>query len=232
MAYSTLEGIVGTPQPRDIFIPDTTQRFPLGTVINAVDPVFGFGEFIYGQCGATPIGVGRLSYFASNTYIASDVPNTANLGRALMVSAAAMAANTYGFFQISGLAPWSCTASVAAGTSFGITAAGQVGANAAGKQILNAQVVQPSTYAPTKTVQTVTGSPVVSMGDVSGLFVGLPISGAGIPGGTTISAINPNQNQITMSANATATGSVTGTFTHTGFLLVYFQRAFAQGAIT
>lgn len=233
MTYAFTEGIVGAPQPRDIFVPDTTQRMPLGSVITGVDPVFGEGEFVYGQCGAVGISIGRLSYFPSNNYVAADVPNTANLGRGVYVSAAAMAANTYGWFQRSGQGPWSCTASVAAGTSFGITAAGQVGANSAGKQILGANIVQPSTYAPTKlNVQTITGSAILSMGDTGGLFVGLPVSGAGIPGGTTITAINPNQNQVTMSANATATGTITATFTWTGFLLVQFARPIAQGAIT
>lgn len=233
MPYSIMEGTIGTPPPGDIFVPDTVQKFPLGTIIQGVDPFFGFGEFVYGKAGGSGIGVGRVSYFAAETYVASDIPNTANLGRALMTSVAAMAANTFGWFRTRGMGPWSCTASVAAGTSFGITGAGQVGANSAGKQILNAQIVQPSTYAPTKAgCNTVNGSTRVSVPNIDGLFVGLTVSGTGIPGSTTITAIDSSQNFLTLNNAATATGSVTLTFTWTTFLLVMTNGAFAQGAIT
>ena len=56
---------------------------------------------------------------------------------------------------------------------------------------------------------TTSGSPTVQVGTSIGLYVGVSITGAGIPASTTITAINTGvtPNTITLSANATATGS-------------------------
>ncbi|HEY6022771.1 MAG TPA: hypothetical protein VIV34_01185, partial [Pseudolabrys sp.] len=65
--------------------------------------------------------------------------------------------------------------------------------------------------------------------------VGMAVTGTGIPASTTISAINPD-NTVVMSANATATGSVsvTGTYNDgTNFWnVLVVDRPLAQGAIT
>ena len=52
---------------------------------------------------------------------------------------------------------------------------------------------------------TVSGSPTVTVPNVTGLTVGMPVSGAGIPAGTTIAAIGTTT--ITLSANASAAGT-------------------------
>jgi len=56
---------------------------------------------------------------------------------------------------------------------------------------------------------TTSGSPTISVGTSIGLLTGTTITGAGIPAGTTITAINSVAvpNTLTLSANATATGS-------------------------
>ena len=56
---------------------------------------------------------------------------------------------------------------------------------------------------------TTSGSPTVSVATTIGLLTGVTITGAGIPAGATITAINTavTPNTITLSANATATGS-------------------------
>jgi hypothetical protein len=51
------------------------------------------------------------------------------------------------------------------------------------------------------------------MASTTGLFAGMPVSGTGIPGGTTILSVN-SSTQITLSANATASGTVTLTVTN------------------
>ncbi|MBK8095116.1 MAG: autotransporter-associated beta strand repeat-containing protein [Verrucomicrobiaceae bacterium] len=53
------------------------------------------------------------------------------------------------------------------------------------------------------TAATTTSSPVVALADTTGLTIGMPIAGAGIPPGTTISSID-SATQITLSQNATA----------------------------
>jgi hypothetical protein len=68
------------------------------------------------------------------------------------------------------------------------------------------------------------GSPTVTMTTTAGLVVGQPVSGTGIPAGTTITAITPGVS-ITLSQNATAAGtSVTGSVANT-----YTGRTIVQG---
>lgn len=211
--------------------PDTTQRFPLGTVVFVDDAFFGGGEFIYGKSAAA-MDPGRLT-FPDFGWVMTDLPNTALLGYPIYVCRQVFsAASQFGWFQRSGSAPVQTAASVAAGVAVGIGAAGKAGTLAASKQIVNAVVQKASTYAPTQAnCQTYSGSPRINLNGVSGLFKGLAVSGTGIPGGTTILSVD-NENQITLSANATASGSVTLTFTWTNFLLLGIDRAFGQGAIT
>lgn len=230
MTFLVTDGLLGNQPIGDIFIPDTVQRLPLGQVIEAVDvDFFGWGQFVYGKASAAIALPGRLQ-FADYQWNMADIPNTANTGYPVYVAKAAMAINTFGWFQIAGFSPIQTANSVAIGTATGIAAAGQLGTLAAGKQLLSARVVQPSTFAPTKTIQTQNGSPVIRVQNNAGLFIGLTISGTGVSG--TVIAVNPNGNEVTLSANASATGTVTGTFTWTGFLGVQFNSAHVQGAIT
>jgi fibronectin-binding autotransporter adhesin len=62
------------------------------------------------------------------------------------------------------------------------------------------------------------GSAVVSLApgtnyaDMVGLAVGMPVTGTGVPGGTTVLSINASGNVFNLSANATATGTQSLTF--------------------
>lgn len=70
-----------------------------------------------------------------------------------------------------------------------------------------------TTLAPTFTKTssgTTSTSTTVTMADTSGLFIGMGISGTGIPAGSFITAITPGTN-VTISAAATQTGSITAT---------------------
>jgi hypothetical protein len=230
MTFLVTDGLLGNQGIGDFAIPDTVQRFTLGQVIEAVDSdFFGWGQFVYGKALAAIALPGRLN-FADYQWNMADIPNTANTGYPVYVNKAAMAINTFGWFQIAGFAPMQTANTVAIGVATGIAAAGQLGTLAAGKQLLNARVVQPSTFAPTKTIFTQNGSNVIGVQNTAGLFIGLTITGTGVSG--TVTAINPNGNNVTLSANATATGTVTGTFTWTGFLGIQFNSAHVQGAIT
>lgn len=225
-----LRGILGL-QPADIaYVPDTTQRFPLGYVTDFNDPYYGWQKMIYAQAAAAQ-ETGSLVFF-TNAWVATDIPNTANTGLSIGVAKTAMAINTYGWYILSGQAPWSATASVAAGVAFGITAAGQVGANTAGKQILGARVNIAGTGTFTRTVQTFSGSTRFVTSSCDGLFIGLAISGTGIAGSSTIATIDPSSNTFTTNNAATANGTVTATYTYTNFLIVYANSPFVQGAIT
>jgi hypothetical protein len=233
--YRAVNPVAGAGPFNELLTPDTTQRFALGQVIDAVDSYFGFARFVYLMTPtSTAIAPGRLVTIKDETFVVQDIPNTANTGYPVFVARqniASNAANQYAWFQTEGLAPVQAAASVAQGVAVGVGAAGKAGTNSAGKQLLGMSVLEASTFTLTKTVQTVTGSAVMRVSSTDGLFVGLTPSGSGIAAGT-ISALDPSGTAFTDTANATATASVTGTFTYTNFLLVYMQNCHVQGAIT
>lgn len=225
-----LPGILGHQAAGDLMVPDTTAKVTLGTVMDFLDPYYGLQRMVYGKAAAAQ-ETGSLVYF-DNNWTATDIPNTANLGYPIAVAKANMAANSYGWYITQGLAPWSATASVAAGTAFGITGAGQVGANSAGKQILGARIAVAGTGTFTRTITTSNGSTTMKATSTDGFFVGLAISGTGVAASSTIASIDPDGVTFTTNNAATASGTVTGTLTYTNFLLVYANNPFGQGAIT
>lgn len=228
--FAPIAGTVGVQPFNTLFIPDTTQRWPLGMVNDAVDPYFGYGRFVYAKAVAAQTPGSMV--FIDNTFIATIMPSTANLGRNVYFAAQNFAINTFGWYQFEGMLPASASASVATGVAAGIGTAGNLGANSAGKQVLNIMVQQASAFTITKTnAQTTNGLPQIGVSNVDGLFVGLALSGTGIAAGT-IASIDPSGRFITSTANSTATGSVTMTGTYTNFLLVTVNGAFTQGAIT
>lgn len=225
--YSTNSGLCGAPL---IFTKNTVQAdIPLGTIVQASDPFFGVGEFIYLKAAGT-ITRGNLVVWDLSNF-ATACPNTPNMARSVGVALDTLASGDYAWFQISGQAIVSTTASVAAGTSFGITGAGTVGAITAGKQILNAVSAAPGTTTAVKTAQTVNGSPIIKVNNTNGWFPGITLTGTGVSG--TVTSIAADGLSVVASANASATNagvSVTGTYT--GFIQASIDRPFAQGAIT
>lgn len=224
--------------------PDTTQREVLGTIITACDPVWGGVEMIYARASASirAFGIVTLQSTWDATLggfrvDATEVTNTANLGRNLAVAMAAMTVGQFGWFAISGNVPVNCNASVAAGTTFGIAAAGQGGANTAGKQILSAVISVAASQTQAKAnCSAANGSTLLQVTNSDGWFVGAYLSGIGIAAGTTVSAIDPSGRFVTLSAATTAivTGTVTATYNNATiyYNIATLSRPFAQGAIT
>lgn len=229
MTYAVQFDYIGVPGINLAYTPDTTQRAPIGATVTAVDPYFQAGDFFYGKATGT-ITAGQLVTWDKYDNVTA-CPNTANLGAPVGVALLAFTTGQFGWFQIAGTAPLSATASVAQGTTFGITAAGQVGANTAGKQVLNAKSAGASTLTVVKAgCNTLNGSATLQVPNSDGWFIGITLSGTGISG--TVTAISPDGRSVTMSANATATGAISATGTYTGFILASFDRPFSQGAIT
>lgn len=243
--FAVLDSLVGAPQIQFLGLTaDATPRAAPGTFVTAIDQYWGTGEFIYarangsirafGLCVLTPVFDSALG---SWRFDMTEVPNTANLGRMLAVSALALTAGQYSWFQIGGITPVNCSASVAADTTFGIAAAGQGGANSAGKQILNARVIAPATTAVVKANAAAnSGSLVLQVSNSDGWFVGAYLSGTGIAAGTTIASIDPTGRFVTLSAATTAAvaGAVTATYNNAAvfYNVAHLNRPFAQGAIT
>lgn len=184
---------------------------------------------------SSTFGVGRWVHIDKNGSIL-DVPATANTGRPCYVCLSSFTAGNVtpqgGWVMRSGICPALFSVAATAGPVYRGTAGNATPTAAAGSQILNATTLIAAASAFTRSVKTQTGSAIVQMSRVNGIFPGIAISGTGIPGGATVIAVDPSGTAVTISANATATGTVTGTFTPTGFGIVHINRPFIQGQIT
>lgn len=245
MNYSQVDNIVGYPQIQFAgLVADTTPRVQPGNFLSAVDNWWGAGEFIYARAAGTIRMLGLVtllpvfdSTLNSWRFDATEAPNTANLGKMVGVATNAFTSGQYGWFGISGLFPVNCTSSIAADTALGIVAAGQGGALAAGKQLLNARVVGAATTTVAKAGATAnSGSTVLQVPNADGWFVGAYLSGTGIAAGTTVASIDPSGHYVTLSAATTAlvNGTVTATYNNATIFynIVHLNRPFLQGAIT
>lgn len=240
MAYSQVTPVIGMVQQGYVNQIDTVQRAALGTTITAVDNYFGSGEFMYVQFPASAaITQGQVlvmtGFGGSAGHSVAVATNAANTGKPVSIcinAVSSVASVQYGWVMISGNAVIKTTASVAAGTTVGIdvTTGGSIAANSAGRQMLNAICVAPSTTTVVKTAQLTNGSPVIRVSNVDGWVPGLTASGTGVSG--TITSIDPDNRTVTLSANASASGSSSVTMTYTGFNVVNINRPCLQGAIT
>lgn len=133
MAYAIENDLLGQQKIGTV---DTVQEFQLGTIVTAVDPVYGGGEFVYLKgVAATAIGsvVSYDQYNGTSTLWAG----TANKSYPLAFATAATVANTYGWYQISGAVVAAISGTVAAGDNAFFQAAGVISSTAvAGKQVL------------------------------------------------------------------------------------------------
>lgn len=271
MRYGPLIPYVGARPMQDYFLPandlgfgvtgistyggpgSTPPFMPPGCIVSGFDNYWGGVEFMYVQANGTinawnlvqiipAVVSGRFQFQATQ------VANTANQARPVGVAIQQMATGQFGWVAVSGLVPVNCTASVAANTVFGIAAAGQGGASAAGKEIENAVVILPATTTVSKSVLLTSGSPIVLVtgnNTIDGLFVGTAVSGTGIPANAVVASLNEDGRRFTMSTgpgvtgaalNATASGGITLTGTYndgTNFYnIAQLGRPFAQGRIT
>lgn len=241
MPYGSLS-VVGNQQVALFGLPDTTERHQAGLTITVEDPYWGSSEVIYVRANGT-IRQGGLVVLTPSLvsgrwrWDATEVPNTANLGRPVYVAMTSMTAGQFGWVSNMGIIPVNCNASVAADTTFGIAAAGQGGANSAGKQVLNARVIAAAstTVAKANCVAN-SGSNRLSVPSADGWFIGAYLSGTGIAAATTVTDIDPSGTIVTLSANTTAlvNGTVTATYNNgtVFYNVAHIDRPFAQGAIT
>lgn len=223
-------------------LPDTTERHESGLPVFASDPYWGGAELVYCRANGT-VAQNALVVLTPSLqtggyrYDVVECPNTANLGRAVGVAMTSMTSGQFGWVLISGVVPIRATASVAADTTFGITGAGQIGANSAGKQILGGRVVAPATTTVVKTNCTASNNSTrLIVPNSDGWFAGVYLSGTGIAAGSVVTDIDPSGNIVTLSAVTTAqvNGSVTATYNNATvfFNVAHLSRAIAQGAIT
>lgn len=239
--FAAISPTAGTQPFNDWFVPDTTQKHALGFKVTAIDPYWGAGEFMYVKSNDA-ILKGSLCTFANTApYIqAFLVPNTANTGFPVVVAMNNMPSGTFGWVQTYGIAVVKTNATVASGAAIGIGAAGIAGTNAAGKQVLNARVLQSALGTTTVTATTKNASYVLKTNGYDGLFLGATLSGTGIPAATVVAKLDADGQTVYMGSAigtvgdklATADGTITLTGTYTGYGLLQISNSFVQGAIT
>jgi len=235
--FVSIGAYLGHQPFNDWFAPDTTARHPLGTVVTAVDNFWGTGRFIYLK--STDAVLKGSVVMWSEVYDSVLFPNTAGTGFSYAVAMAPAASGTYFWAQIEGRVVYKTNATVAADAVVGITAAGIVGAAAAGKQLLGTRNRIAATGTKTFTALTYNGLGYVDVkSGYDGAFLGMALSGTGIPASTVVAALSPDGKRITLGSAigtcdklATATGSITLTGTYTGYGSAIVNDPFVQGQI-
>lgn len=103
MAFRHVENRIGLQPIADV---STTQQHPLGTIVRAVDPTYGEGEFIYVK-GATNGAVGSWAYYNSDDY-ATSLASADGTGALCVFMSVLDASTDYGWAQIQGKAQGLC----------------------------------------------------------------------------------------------------------------------------
>ena len=237
----TVANYVGAPQVTSWFVADDSARAPTGMIMSGDDPYWGGREYMYvyaagsiAQFAAVAISASLVS--GKMRIEATEVANTANLGRSLGVAMVGASLGQYIWVCLSGLTPIKSGASVSADTAFGITAAGTVGAISNGKQVCNARNVLAATTTVAKANCVANSSSYkLQVPNSNGWFIGAYLSGTGIASGTTVVSIAPNGTEVTLSAATTAvvSGTVTATYNNSTvyYNVAYINRPFAQGQV-
>lgn len=241
--YSPLNPIVGLSQMTPIFdaVADTAPSVTDGTIVAAIDPWWGGAEFVYAKAEGAIRNKGLVMFVPTFdatdkrwNWDATELADSANLGRSVGVAVRALADEEYGWFQITGLTPVNCDADVAADTAFGVAATGQGGALTAGKEILNARVAAPATTTVAKTnCYSEAGSYEIEVTNSDGWFIGAYMSGTGVGANAKITKISPDGRRVTVDVVSTAriTGTVTATYNNATIFynVVFLNRPHLQG---
>ena len=107
MAFIIRNPIVGT---QDIATTDTTARHPLGTTVDAVDPTYAEGRFVYAK-GVASTAVGSVVLINQDDYSTSLLAAN-DIGK-VGFAMSANVASQYGWYQVSGRAVGKVLASFA-----------------------------------------------------------------------------------------------------------------------
>lgn len=238
MRFSPVGALTGTPI--NFLAAQTLQTMQLGARLQATDSDYstlasiGNGGGItamYVRC-PTVINTGRLVH-VDKDFVVSDVPVTAGTGRPVFVVLSPFGPGaSFGWVGREGAFPVQFSVPATAGPVFA-GASGQASPTAAaGRQLLNATTLLGSAAAFTRFARTRAGLNFIVLNDTTGIFPGMAVSGAGIPGGAVVAGFEQDNTTVRLSVNCTASASVNTTFTHTGYGIVQLESAFVQGQIT
>lgn len=218
--------VAGVQPFNDWFDPDTVQRMQLGVMVEAIDPYWGHGVFQYVKSNDAILKGSACIVGTMPTFLATLYPNSANLASPVGFAMTPLPSGEFGWLQICGATVYKTGSTVAADVPIGITAAGIVGTFAAGKGFFGVHNVKSATAttALTNTQTTNNSSVLLCPAGYDGWFLGMALSGTGIPASTVVAKLDPDGRTVYMGSAigtvdkvATATGSVTVTGTYTGF---------------
>jgi len=139
-----------------------TPPMALGTIVRAVDPTYGEGEFIL-LAGVASTAVGSPVTYNTTSFTTTLAPVGTNKPQPIAIAMAAnTSASTFAWYQISGVAVAlkKATVSLAAGATVGILSAGYVAGTGSGKEVQGALVAAvASNVAGRTTVQIILNRP-------------------------------------------------------------------------
>ena len=221
--FSSTTGTAGHQTFNDWFAPDSTQRHPLGQIETAVDPYWGGGVFHYIESDDAILKGSLVVVDAEHK--GDLLPSSVTQGFGWGVAMAPLADGDFGWIQYVGRAVYKTSSTVAAGGVLAIGAAGIVAATATGKQLIGVRNLIPATGTITLTVTTTKGTGELKTSGYDGFFIGMALSGTGVPSSTVVAGLSSDGTTIfTGSAigtlgdkDSTATGSITLTGTYTGY---------------
>jgi len=136
MTFRFVDGRIGAQPIADT---SSTQNHPLGTIVRAVDPTYGEGEFIY-LTGVASTVVGSIVNYDA-VWITALHTSALNLPRPLAVAMSINLASSYGWYQISGQAVIVKDAALSLGVGEAIGAAAGAAVVVATGSILNGMCV-------------------------------------------------------------------------------------------
>ena len=255
MAYFTTQNVLGQPQaPVALTAADwakflgrdgTTVPMPMmypGQKLEAYDPAYGWAEFVlaYGVAGLQVGDAVRIGGGYATTRAVAGSRGTVGISMAANTDPAALS-----WFCVRGQVPARVAAATAINLPLNLTAtAGSLsGTNVAGDTLVGATsaTAQGATVR-TSTLNTVNASTELLVTDLTGLYVGMAVSGTGIASSSVITAIGyggnmlgtqgPRANIVQLNNAMTATGQAAITFAHpAGFLTAHLQYPVAPGAV-
>lgn len=105
MAWTILSPTFAALGGQEIDVNSATQKFPLGLIVQAMDPDYGVGEFIYLK-GVANTTVGSWVFIRADDWTTLKT-DPSGIG-SLAIAMSACVANQYGWYQISGKAVGRC----------------------------------------------------------------------------------------------------------------------------
>jgi hypothetical protein len=160
-----------------------------------VDPFWGQGEFMYIKSNDAILKGSAVAW--DELYQGALLPSAVTQGFPFGIAMAPMASGVYGWIQLRGRAVIKTNATVAADGVLAVAAAGILGATATGKQVLGIRNRISATGTKTFTVQTTNGSATLFCAQgYDGAFLGMALSGTGIPASTVVAALDPDGKRI------------------------------------